>query len=113
MSLIPRSKQNRFGIDANSSSRVKGAGKLPTANGIVFNPYNFAIISVFFSFYLHPNVDQKYMGSLLSDPPVAIPYGHFVLRNFLFYDNHQGVYQSNWSRSSRIDSYNSIQYELQ
>ncbi len=53
------------------------------------------------------------MGSLLSDPPTAIPYGHFVIRNFLFFDDHRGIYQSNWENSSRIDSFNSIQYQLQ
>lgn len=53
------------------------------------------------------------MGSLLCDPPTVVPYGHFVIRNLLFFDDHRGVYRSDWESSSRIDSYNALQYQLQ
>lgn len=71
------------------------------------------LIFFFFVLSLHANENAKYMGSLLCDPPTAIPYRHFVIRNFLFFDDHRGIYQNNWESSSRKDSYNSIQYQLQ
>lgn len=66
-----------------------------------------------FALLLHANENAKYMGSLLSDPPVAIPYGKFVVRNFLFYDDHRGIYNEDWESSSRIDSFHSYEYQLQ
>lgn len=77
----------------------------------VLSVYKYTLL--FFCFFLSANENAKYMGSLLSEPPTAVPYGHFVIRNFLFFDGHKGVYNSNWESSSRPDSYNSIQYQLQ
>jgi hypothetical protein len=68
---------------------------------------------LFFVFSLYANENAKYIGSLLLDPPTVVPYGHFVLRNLFFFDNHRGIYQANWNSSSRLDSYNSFQYKLQ
>jgi hypothetical protein len=73
--------------------------------------YKYALL--FFVFLLHANENAKYMGSLLCDPPTVVPYGHFVIRNLLFFDDHRGVYRSDWESSSRIDSYNALQYQLQ
>lgn len=73
--------------------------------------YKYALL--FFAFILHANENAKYVGSLLSDPPTAVPYSHFVIRNFLFFDDHKGIYKNNWESSSRADSYNSFQYQLQ
>jgi hypothetical protein len=68
------------------------------------------LLSVFF---LHAAENEKSIGSLLSPPPTAIPYGHFIIRNFFFFDDHRGTYQHNWESSSRKDSYHSLQYQLQ
>ncbi|EKE08021.1 MAG: hypothetical protein ACD_17C00394G0004 [uncultured bacterium] len=57
--------------------------------------------------------NAKSMGSLLSDPPTAISYRHFVVRNFLFFDGHRGIYESHWQNSSRKDSYHSYRYQFQ
>lgn len=70
-------------------------------------------ILLLFVLSLHATENAKYIGSLLCPPPTAIPYGHFVIRNFLFFDDHRGIYRHNWKSSSRKDSYHSIQYQLQ
>lgn len=67
----------------------------------------------FFAICLHANQNAKYMGSLLSDPPTAIPYGHFVIRNLTSFDDNRGLYLNNWNSTSRKDSYNSIQNKLE
>ncbi len=74
------------------------------------------VVLILFVLFLHASGNAenvKYMGSLLSDPPTAIPCGKFVVRNFLFFDDHRGIYNEDWESGSRDDSYHSFQYQLQ
>lgn len=68
---------------------------------------------LFSIFLLHAAENEKFVGSLLSAPPTAIPCGHFIIRNILFYDDHRAIYQHNWKSNDRKDCYHSIQYQLQ
>lgn len=74
------------------------------------------LVLLLFAILLHANPNGpsgKYIGSLLCDPPTAIPYGRFLLRNFLSFDDHEGIYENNWTGHSRPDCYNSYQYQFQ
>lgn len=50
-----------------------------------------------------------HIGSFLAGPPVAVPLGHFLFYNTLLFEEHSGLYSSQWEGYDRLDAYYSVE----